>query len=67
MRLRAHVLSEEPLCRICLQFDLVAEASEVDHIVPLVEGGSDDRSNLQGVCRPCHQAKTAREARRGRS
>jgi 5-methylcytosine-specific restriction endonuclease McrA len=28
---------------------------EVDHIVPLSEGGAPyDRENLRGVCRPCH-------------
>lgn len=35
---------------------------ELDHIVPLVDGGSHDDSNLQTLCTPCHKAKTALEA-----
>ena len=36
---------------------------ELDHIVPLVDGGSHDPSNLQTLCTPCHKKKTAQEAR----
>jgi len=36
---------------------------EVDHIVPLVDGGSFDFENLQTLCIPCHKRKTAEEAR----
>ena len=36
---------------------------ELDHIVPLVDGGSHDPSNLQTLCTPCHKNKTAQEAR----
>lgn len=34
---------------------------EVDHIVPKSNGGSDDLSNLQTLCRSCHIAKTKAE------
>jgi len=37
-------------------------ANEVDHIVPLSQGGTDDPSNLRAINRECHRAKTAREA-----
>ena len=34
----------------------------VDHIVPKVQGGTDDMSNLESLCAdPCHAAKTARD------
>ncbi|GLV21982.1 hypothetical protein TomMM35A_18350 [Sphingobium sp. TomMM35A] len=38
-----------------------------DHITPLSEGGTGDRDNYQGICHPCHQAKTAAEAQRARA
>lgn len=56
------VLTEEPICRHCGR----AASVEVDHIIPLSEGGAEDRSNLQGLCRDCHGAKTAAERARGR-
>lgn len=41
-------------------------ANQVDHIVPASEGGSDAYSNLQALCKPCHDKKTGREAARAR-
>ena len=35
---------------------------ETDHIVPLHRGGTNEWTNLQSLCKPCHAAKTAREA-----
>jgi 5-methylcytosine-specific restriction endonuclease McrA len=35
---------------------------ELDHVVPLIEGGGHEPSNLQTLCAPCHKRKTAREA-----
>jgi len=35
---------------------------ELDHIVPLVDGGTHDDDNLQTLCTPCHKRKTAGEA-----
>ena len=34
---------------------------EVDHIIPLAQGGREHTSNLQTLCRECHIRKTARE------
>lgn len=43
-------------------------ADEVDHVVPLAEGGPDDESNLRPIHSvPCHRDKTAEEARRARN
>jgi len=39
-------------------------AVEIDHIVPLSEGGAPlDRENLQGLCREHHREKTRAEHR----
>jgi 5-methylcytosine-specific restriction protein A len=38
-------------------------ATEVDHVVPVSRGGTDDLTNLQAACHACHAHKTAREAR----
>lgn len=42
-------------------------AHTADHILPVAEGGTDTLDNLQSLCDPCHKAKTAREAARGRA
>jgi 5-methylcytosine-specific restriction endonuclease McrA len=36
---------------------------ELDHIVPLRDGGSHGLDNMQPLCVPCHREKTAREAK----
>ena len=33
-------------------------ALEVDHVVPLRNGGRNDADNVQVLCRQCHRAKT---------
>ena len=35
---------------------------ELDHVVPLIDGGGHDLANLQTLCSPCHQRKTSAEA-----
>jgi 5-methylcytosine-specific restriction protein A len=40
------------------------ELAQVDHIIPLEDGGSDDMANLQTLCVACHGRKTRREQRR---
>ncbi len=58
---RAQVLAEEPYCRRCLEQGKHVRADEVDHIVPLAAGGSDERANKQALCRPCHEVKSKAE------
>ncbi|HVL49902.1 MAG TPA: HNH endonuclease signature motif containing protein [Actinomycetota bacterium] len=53
--LKQLVMREEPYCRLCK----VSPTTDVDHIVEAQDGGAPfDRSNLQGLCRPCHVRKT---------
>ena len=54
------------LCQPCMRAERIQPASEVDHIVGLACGGTDDDDNLEAICTPCHKAKTARESQSGR-
>lgn len=58
---RAQVLAEEPFCRACLAEGKHVQAVRVDHIKPLSAGGSDERSNKQGLCLRHHDEKSATE------
>ncbi len=41
--------------------DKFGSNGQCDHIVPLALGGSNDRSNLQWLCRRCNLTKAARD------
>lgn len=41
-------------------------ATQADHIKPVHLGGTDTLPNIQSVCGPCHNEKTAREAQAAR-
>ncbi len=65
---RAAFLREHPLCRQCQAKGLLVAARVVDHVRPIKEGGTRfDAANLQSLCVPCHNAKTARETARRKS
>ncbi|WP_413247305.1 HNH endonuclease [Pseudomonas sp. Marseille-Q5115] len=51
-------------CQYCR---LVTLDLEVDHIINKAQGGTDDDSNLQSLCIPCHKLKTASGSLAGRS
>jgi 5-methylcytosine-specific restriction protein A len=55
---RALVLRLEPLCRHCMARGIMTEATEVDHIVALINGGTDHIDNMQPLCADCHAVKT---------
>lgn len=63
-RRRERVLSTDPLCAECRRQGLIVLAIEVDHVVPLWEGGAEDDANCEGLCVECHRAKSAAEAAR---
>lgn len=66
-RKREHVLQRDGFtCRVCLASGVVTLADEVDHIIPRSQGGTDETTNLQAICKTCHRAKTAGEASAGR-
>lgn len=62
-RLRRMVLRARPLCAdpFGVHGGRVVLATEVDHIVPLSAGGTNEMSNLQPLCKACHSRKTALE------
>lgn len=53
--LRARVLREEPVCRLCRRLP----SERVDHIDGRWQNGA--RSNLRGLCTLCERAWTARQ------
>ena len=59
--LRARLLYDQPLCVACEAAGAVTLAQQVDHIVPLYKGGTNDDSNMQGLCVECHKVKTAKD------
>jgi 5-methylcytosine-specific restriction enzyme A len=44
----------------------LGRADQVDHVISVANGGTDDLPNLASTCKPCHDEKTQREAREGR-
>jgi 5-methylcytosine-specific restriction protein A len=66
-RARRAFLAQHPLCAACEAQGRVVPATVVDHRVP--HRGDPvlfrEESNWQGLCKPCHDAKTAREGRWG--
>ena len=56
--LRAHVLREEPFCRLC-----GSPATVVDHLEhgPQWRDKFFERRNLRGLCKPCHDRRSARD------
>jgi 5-methylcytosine-specific restriction protein A len=55
-RIRKAFLEQHPLCVDCDR-----PATEVDHILPLAAGGTNDPGNLQARCKSHHSKKTAKE------
>lgn len=57
--LRKLVLSRDPVCRVCQR----NAATIADHIIPHKGQWAlfTDMANLQGICKPCHDKKTATE------
>jgi 5-methylcytosine-specific restriction enzyme A len=53
------------LCQECIKQGVATLATDVDHIQNKASGGTDDLSNLQSLCNPCHKAKTIKERSSG--
>lgn len=46
-------------CVVC--HDDISKIYEVDHIIPLARGGSNDKRNIQLLCPSCNRRKQARD------
>ena len=61
-KVRAVVITTEPVCRSCKEQGKVTAAQVVDHITPIRQGGAAlDIANLQPLCNACHNKKSGKE------
>ena len=49
----------------CCSCGRVTMNLECDHITNKAQGGTDDMSNLQSLCKPCHNEKSQQESKQG--
>ncbi len=54
------------LCQVCMKKNILTPATEVDHIIPKSQGGTNTMDNLQAICKTCHKKKTQAESKRKR-
>ena len=52
-------LKRKGTCTSCYQKIDAGKAWDIDHIIPLGLGGTNEPNNLQILCKPCHQSKTS--------
>jgi 5-methylcytosine-specific restriction protein A len=66
-RMRAVQLRDSPLCAYCLSMGRTTPATVADHIKP--HRGNEllfwDASNLQSLCKPCHDGAKAKAEAKG--
>jgi len=59
-------LRDKYTCQVCKRLFL-EDQLEIDHLIPLAQGGGEQDANLQSICKTfeghqgCHAMKTARE------
>mgnify|MGYP005822194243 CR=1 len=67
-KVRREVLRRDPLCVVCLKTGRIVYSEIADHVIP--HKGRDGlfwaMLNIQGLCKPCHDAKTRDEIRAAR-
>ena len=61
-RLRTEALAREPLCAVCLRKGRAVPATQVDHVIPINQGGDPfpPLAGLECLCAGCHSRKTKR-------
>lgn len=58
-RIRDRLFRANPLCVMCTARGMDTVAVELDHVVALANGGTNEESNYQCLCAVCHAEKTA--------
>ena len=67
-RIRDRYIKTHPLCEECQRQGRLTPAEEVHHIIPLANGGRNNKENLTSLCKSCHSRITAHSGDRwGRS
>lgn len=56
--LKDEIVFLSPHCRLCEEDLKNNSIPQVDHIIALVDGGSNEIQNLQILCKKCHELKT---------
>lgn len=60
---RAAYLLKNPLCVHCKQEGVLTEATVVDHVVRIADGGAKlDENNMQSLCKKHHNRKSGKES-----
>jgi 5-methylcytosine-specific restriction protein A len=57
-RRAATLQAHKGVCHVCGR----GGATQVDHVIPAHQGGTDHPTNLRPIHETCHRTKTAREA-----
>jgi 5-methylcytosine-specific restriction protein A len=60
-RIRDELIATVILCEECTRQGKTTAGEIADHIKPLAQGGTGDRSNYQLLCRACDLAKQAKD------
>ena len=58
---RLRIWSADPHCARCGKLVAFPSGFELDHKQALHKDGSNDDENMQVLCPPCHQVKTAQD------
>ena len=58
---RLRIWTRSPYCAMCGTLTNYPDGFHADHITPLHKKGEDTDKNLQTLCIPCHDKKTAQD------
>ena len=57
-RIRLRIWLQDPRCAKCRDLTMYPSGFELDHIIALVNEGTNDDGNMQILCDECHETKT---------